>query len=346
MISEFVSERGGSILFLGGRRSFTEGGYAGTPIADLMPVVLEADPDPSYYRELKVTPTRAGASHAALQLDRDPALSLQRWETLPELSTFNRLTRLKPGATPLLIGTGPGVSPEQIVLAYQRYGRGLSLALPIQDSWIWQMHADIPLEDETHETLWRQLLRWLVNEVPGQVTLHASAEPAAIDHPVELQADVRDAGFRRINDALVSALIEAPDGSSMELPLRSTRRNEGEYLASYLPAGQGIHQIRLRAERDGEEIASGTLALAATEDDGEFFTAQMRAPLLRRIADETGGRFYPLAEVHRLADDVQYSGSGITRMESYDLWDMPIIFLLIIGLIGAEWTFRRLRGLP
>lgn len=346
MISEFVSERGGSVLFLGGRHSFTEGGYAGTPIADLMPVVLEADPDPRYYRELKVTPTRAGESHAALQLDRDPALSRERWETLPELSTFNLLTRLKPGATPLLIGTGPGVSPEQIVLAYQRYGRGLSLALPVQDTWIWQMHADIPLEDETHETLWRQLLRWLVNEVPGQVTLNASAEPAAIDHPVELQADVRDAGFRRINDALVSALIEAPDGSSVELPLRSTRRTEGEYLASYLPVGQGIHQIRLRAERDGEEIASGTLALAATEDDGEFFTAQMRAPLLRRIAEETGGRFYPLSEVHRLADDVQYSGSGITRMESYDLWDMPIIFLLIVGLIGAEWTFRRVRGLP
>ena len=43
------------------------------------------------------------------------------------------------------------------------------MALPIQDSWIWQMHADISLEDQTHETFWRQLLRWLLDGVPDQV---------------------------------------------------------------------------------------------------------------------------------------------------------------------------------
>ena len=75
MIVDFVSERGGSILFLGGRRAFTEGGYAGTPIADLLPVELEGTADATYYRELKVTPTRAGEAHAALRLDNDPTLS-------------------------------------------------------------------------------------------------------------------------------------------------------------------------------------------------------------------------------------------------------------------------------
>ena len=54
----------------------------------------------------------------------------------------------------------------QPVLAFQRYGRGKALALPVQDSWVWQMHASMPLEDMTHENLWRQLLRWLVDGVP------------------------------------------------------------------------------------------------------------------------------------------------------------------------------------
>ncbi|MQA91989.1 MAG: hypothetical protein GEU90_17495 [Gemmatimonas sp.] len=346
MIVDFVSERGGSVLFLGGRRSFAEGGYAGTPIADLLPVELDPNGDPDYYRELKVTPTRAGAAHAALQLSSDPAESAERWSTLPELSTFNRLTRLKPGATSLLVGEGPGVEEGQVVLAFQRYGRGLVLALPVQDSWIWQMHADIPLEDETHETFWRQTLRWLVNEVPDQLTLTASAEPAAINHAVELQAELRDSAFQRINNAAISASIASPSGASTELPLRSTNQVNGEYLASFLPKEGGVHQIRLRAERDGEELATSTLALDAAEDDGEFFSAQMRAPLLRRIAEETGGRFYGLSDIEQLVEDVQYSGSGITRVESYDLWDMPIVFLLIVGLVGGEWAFRRRRGLP
>jgi uncharacterized membrane protein len=346
LIVEFVSERGGSVLFLGGRRAFTEGGYAETPIADLLPVELEEHADPTYYRELTVTPTRAGLAHAALQLDGDPTVSRERWASLPRLSTFNRLTRLKPGATALLTGSGPGVSEGQVVLASQRYGRGLALALPVQDSWVWQMHADIPIEDETHETLWRQLLRWLVNEVPDQVVLTASVEPAALNQSVQLQAELRDGGFRRINDAQVSAVVEGPDGSASEVPFRWASRRDGEYLASFLPVSTGVHRIRLEAERGGEAIAAGSLALDALDDGGELYAAQMRAPLLRRIAEETGGRFYTLAEVGRLPDEVQYSGSGITRVESYDLWDMPLVFLLLVGLVAGEWVFRRVRGLP
>ena len=41
MMAEFVERRGGGLLMLGGARSFSEGGYAGTPVADALPVVLE-----------------------------------------------------------------------------------------------------------------------------------------------------------------------------------------------------------------------------------------------------------------------------------------------------------------
>ncbi len=44
MIGEFVSQRGGGLLMLGGRHSFAEGGYAATPLAEALPVVLEERP--------------------------------------------------------------------------------------------------------------------------------------------------------------------------------------------------------------------------------------------------------------------------------------------------------------
>jgi hypothetical protein len=31
--------------------------------------------------------------------------------------------------------------------------------------------------------------------------------------------------------------------------------------------------------------------------------------------------------------------------ESKDLWDMPIVFLLLAALLGAEWAYRRWQGL-
>ncbi len=65
---------------------------------------------------------------------------------------------------------------EQVVLAYQRYGRGKAIAFPVQDSWLWQMHADIAVEDMTHENYWRQLMRWLVDGVPDHVEAHTSAD--------------------------------------------------------------------------------------------------------------------------------------------------------------------------
>ncbi|MDF1504835.1 vWA domain-containing protein, partial [Roseisolibacter sp. H3M3-2] len=80
MLAEFVSVRGGGLLFLGGRRAFAEGGYAGTPLEEAMPVQLgaaaAADGDrPIPAAELTERPTPAGAAHAPLQLAADDAAS-------------------------------------------------------------------------------------------------------------------------------------------------------------------------------------------------------------------------------------------------------------------------------
>ena len=40
-----------------------------------------------------------------------------------------------------------------------------------------------------------------------------------------------------------------------------------------------------------------------------------------------------------------FAGRGATVQEERDLWDMPVLFLLLVGLLGGEWGYRRLRGL-
>lgn len=346
LISDFVSERGGSLLVLGGRRAFGEGGYAGTMLADVLPVEVEPRDGDGFFTELKVEPTQIGEAHPVLRLHAEADSSRTRWPTLPPLTTFNRVTRLKPGATQLLGGSGPGVPSGQVVLAYQRYGRGMSVALPVQDTWTWQMHPDIPLEDQTHEIFWGQMLRWLVNEVPGRVDFTAAEEPAAVGRTVALRAELRDEAFRPVNDAVLQALVEAPDGSADTVTLGWAAQRDGEYRASFTPTAPGLHRVRLEAVRGDSVIASQVAGFAAAEDAGEYFGAEMRAPLLRRIAEETGGRYYDVTTLDRLPEEVRYSGQGVTEVERYDLWDMPILFFLLVGLIGGEWGYRRKRGLP
>jgi hypothetical protein len=86
-------------------------------------------------------------------------------------------------------------------------------------------------------------------------------------------------------------------------------------------------------------------ALLADDQGADVEQAELRAPLLRRIAQETGGRYYPLAEADKLAEDVVYTESGVTVREALDLWDMPIVFLVLALLLGAEWALRRSRGM-
>jgi hypothetical protein len=79
--------------------------------------------------------------------------------------------------------------------------------------------------------------------------------------------------------------------------------------------------------------------------DSELRAAERQASVLRRIADETGGRFYTPSTVGTLPEDVSFTESGTTVREERDLWDMPILLLLLVSLIGAEWLYRRTRGL-
>ncbi len=348
MIADFVGERGGGLLMLGGRRSFAEGGWAGTPVATLLPVELDGGRarDTTFFAELRVHPTRAGAAHAVTQVAETPELSAARWETLPALSTYNRVGALKAGASALLTGEGGRLPGGQVVLAQQRFGAGQAMALVVQDSWMWQMHADVPLEDQTHERFWRQLLRWLVSDVPGPLRVATATRQASPGEPVEIVADVRDRAFRGLSDARVVAHIESPTGVAQEVPLAWSVKEDSEFRGSFIPAEPGAYRVVVEARRGEETLSADTVHVQAADGDEEFFAAQLRMPLLRRIAEETGGRFYSQSNLASLPSDVSHSGRGVTVVEEREIWDMPLVLFLLLALIAAEWAYRRKRGLP
>jgi hypothetical protein len=207
------------------------------------------------------------------------------------------------------------------------------------------MHASIPLEDLTHETLWRQLLRWLVDAVPEIVTV--STEPSRVQpgETVTIRAEVADSGFFHVNDARVDALVTTPAGDTLSIPMEWTVERDGEYRATYRAPREGLYEVRVSALRGGEHLGSGDAFFASTASAAEYFDAGMRAPLLRRVAEETGGRFYTPQSVESLPEDISYIGGGVTVTEERDLWDMPALLILLVALVAVEWTYRRARGL-
>ena len=115
---------------------------------------------------------------------------------------------------------------------------------------------------------------------------------------------------------------------------------------SGLVIGFPVLQSQTLAVAFSQPVTSFSLSgLNAAESTSEFFGSQMRAPLLKRIAEETGGRFYTEANVAALPEDLSITGRGTTVVQENELWDMPVNLLLLVLLVGAEWVYRRRRGL-
>ena len=349
MLADFVGKRGGGLLMLGGRRSFAEGGWAGTPVAEVLPVDFEkgargSNDTAGYFAKLSVHPTRAGADYPVTQLAGTAKASAAKWDAMPAVSAVNVVRSVKPGATALLTGT-TDTRQEQVVLAYQRYGRGKSLAFPIQDSWLWKMDATVPVEDQTHANFWRRLVRWLVDSVPDAVALTTNMDRVEPGEPLKLSADVVDPAFVEDNDARVIAQVTSPSGKTSDVPLEWTVARDGEYRGQFVPDEPGTYSVKTTAMRDGKELGTSTMHARASSGDAEYFDAAMRSSLLTRVAEETGGQFFTPDTAASLPEAINFSGRGVTVVEERDLWDMPIILIALLGLIAAEWGYRRKRGL-
>ena len=347
MIADFVDRRGGGLLMLGGARSFGEGGYGGTPIADALPLSIDSGTrasEPADLARLQILPTRAGQTHASTQIAASEAASAARWRDLPQATTVNAPLAPKPAATVLLTGTDER-GRSQPVLTWHQYGRGKAVALTLQDTWQWQMHASIPLEDQTHENYWRQMLRWLVDGVPGVVEARTTQERVEPGEAVIVEATVMDKTYVELNDASVTGRVTLPGGGTTDVPLEWTGERDGLYRGTFVSTQAGTYEVAVDSSRGSTIVGSGVAFMRAGPSDAEFFDPTMHEGPLRRIAEDTGGRFYTPETTAGLAEDVRYAGRGVTSVEERELWNMPIILIALMGIICAEWGYRRAVGL-
>jgi uncharacterized membrane protein len=347
MLEDFVDVRGGGLIALGGPRSFSEGGWAGTPMADALPVVLDRGSKGPQYppAELVVRPTRTGANHPSTQITERLEDAEAKWRDLPPVTSLNPIRETKPGANVLLTGLDER-GREQVLMATQRYGRGKTVALTAQDTWLWRMHARMDVKDPTFHNFWQRLSRWLVDGVPDRVSITPTPARVQKGEPVSFTAEVLDDEYKGVNDGRITASVTTPSGRIESVPLEWTVEHDGEYRGRFTPSEDGLYRVAVGGTtKAGADAGRGTAAFRAAPSDLEYFDAAMRVSLLQRLADETEGRFYRAADVSELPDAISYSGRGITVVEERELWDMPINLLLLLGMMGGEWLYRRRRGL-
>ncbi|MBI3666330.1 MAG: hypothetical protein HY236_08920 [Acidobacteria bacterium] len=341
LIREFVNRRGGAVLFLGGRRSFGDGGWASSSLAEILPVRISPGSGTFHRQPVKVELTPQGRESLVCRLEEDPEKNAARWAKLPDLADYQTTGDLKPGAVAWVNALLPG-SRSIPMLALENYGRGLTMVFATGGSWRWRMRLDH--KDTTHATFWQQLLRSLVASTPGPVTVTSDRLVYADETRVKLRAEVRTKTYEPANNATVVATVTGEDGRSSTLELHPSPDQEGIYEGELTAEKTGSYRAEVVAHRTEEELGRETLVFHREDGVAENFHPEQNRELLQKIAQQTGGRYWKLEEVGRLAKELPFSAAGITTRETRDLWDMPAVFLLILGIRAAEWLLRRKWG--
>jgi hypothetical protein len=115
-----------------------------------------------------------------------------------------------------------------------------------------------------------------------------------------------------------------------------TAAKPGSYVAE-VTAGRG-------SGSDTAELGKDVVQFRREDGVAENFHTEQNKALLTKLADETGGRYWEQSELERLPKEISYSEAGISVRDTKELWDMPIVFLLLLGLMAADWLLRRKWG--
>jgi uncharacterized membrane protein len=343
LLREFVDKRGGGLLFLGGRFALGDGGWASSSLADLFPTFLPNAKGAFHRDAATVQLTAAGAESPITRILDDRTANEARWRKLPYLADYEDPGTPKPGATVLAQMVAGRAMP---LLVTQSYGRGKTAVLATSGTWRWQMSSE--LGDPSHDLFWQQLLRWLAKDSPGQVVATMPQQTLMDDGHVHLTAAVRDKEFTPAAEARVSAHVIGPEGLSEVVDLAPVPNSPGLFTMDWTAEKPGSYVAEVTAGSDAkggaQELGKDVLAFRREDGVAENFHTEQNRELLEKLSEETGGRYWQESELERLPREISYSEAGISVRDTKELWDMPVVFLVLLGLMSADWLLRRKWG--
>lgn len=326
---------GGGLIMVGGPSAFMGGGYAGSPLAEVLPTTLPAQGPP--FDTAPFEPRTTAAGHAA------PALRNVRellGDALPSMQGANTLGPLRPSAIALWEHPDrrAGNSPMP-VLALGESGDGRAIALGVDGTHLleWSELGERGA-GRAYGALWEGLVGWLMRDPRYESARLDLTHECRAGAPVSLSI-TRLPGAAVDVKVTLERLGEAAASSAMP---EKQLRMEGDVETATVPLGalsEGGYSATVR-------IGSAPPArfdFACERGGAAFADSRPDAALLERISKETGGRSLAASDIASL------TAPPPTHVESQRLvapllpaWSWA---LLAATSVGAHWYLRRRAGL-
>ncbi|MFK7820210.1 MAG: glutamine amidotransferase [Planctomycetaceae bacterium] len=350
LLDQYVSQRGGGLLMLGGQESFRNGGYDRTPVGRMLPVYLDRPLDIPDDADFSMDLTREGRLQPWMRLRENWDEEKRRLSELPKFRTVNRVATIKPGA--MVLASVRAADQQIPAVVTQSFGKGKTAAITIGDLWRWRLREDKPVgrQETTDESdqakLWRQVLRWLVVDVPQRVNCTIDPTPEIAPTAMTLSVRVLDKQYEPIENAVVKIEITTPSGK--KIPLEAEAGAEaGLYEAPYIATDSGAFRAAIvSVGPDGEDLGIVQAGWVSDLARQEFKSVAPNMDLMQELATQTGGEVVSLDGLDEFVRELPTKKVPVTEKWTWPLWHQSWVFLLAIGCLVGEWGMRRLKGLP
>jgi uncharacterized membrane protein len=359
LLQQFVSERGGGLLMLGGAESFREGKYAETVIGSMLPVYLDQQVDAKVSDQWKLTLTREGWLQPWTRLRATEADEKTRLDTVPQFEVLNSVRGVKPGAS-VLATVSDGDNNNYPALVVQRFGAGRTAAVMIGDMWRWGMRDESMQKDLAKS--WRQLVRWLVSDVPSRVAVTPEPSAGGDSAEVRLVVSAKDETFKPVDNATVQLTVRpvalfGPGAASelsktaatnyIQLTADASPNQLGTYEATYIARDPGAYLVEAHVTQpDGQVVGQASAGWASDPSADEFRSLKPNRVFLETLAKRTGGEVLKMDALKSFVSRLPERRAPVTEPWSEPLWQKPSIFLFAFACFVVEWGVRRWKGLP
>ncbi len=348
-LNKLVSDFGGALVVLAGKRHMPAQ-YRRSVLEKLLPVEFEPSTtdsrsDPIADKPIKLQLTAAGRASAMLRLsDRDDE-NAQMWAQLPPIYWAARVTRAKPAAEVLVVDSDVSKesrSGKMPVIAVQQYGLGQVMFVGTDNLWRWRKNAG----DFYYTAVWGQIAQRVSIQrllgVSRRTQLSTDRQNYMAGDRVAVYARLYSgAGFEPVQEPAVKGSFGLKNGQGprTEVALRPVPDQPAMYRGEFIATGAGGYGFSV--ENDPQTV----LDFNVTEPKFEFGETAMNESLLKELAATTGGQFFREETLYKLPETIAAKTERVQSPMEVELWASPLYFLLLLGVVTAEWVLRKLSHL-
>lgn len=364
-LKDFVG-KGGGLLVMGGYKAYGAGGWAGSPIAEVLPVTIKGPQDGHAEGTFMPRLTPTGQRHPVFAGCAEFfAAGSQR----AVLDGVNRVVGVKLAAEVLavhpkeMIRGRTGLEPMPIATV-QRYGDGFVLALTADTTWKWKFQIEARGLDSPYYRFWRQSVRWLAGhkDKASRNEARLSAWSNKIEYPqgetVVIEARVLDKKNEPDDNATVEAKIHYPMPMHKVSP-RGEKYTEdsvtvqfdhiplslGTYRVSFMPRMSGIYRVEVAAAATEGKPEDVEIEFVVGQAVTEFDRVDIDELTMQGIASETRGQYYTVAKAGDIAQHLEKKRRRVVQPQEMSLWNAPGFFLVFLACVSLEWALRKKFGL-